>query len=48
MDGAIVHLVVVFDPEHENRMIPRLYHCNHGYEISEIVEFPVQKIKMLE
>ena len=38
-DGALVRLVAVYSPEHENRMAHHLYHHNHGYAVGEVVQF---------
>ena len=41
LNGAIVRIVDVFQPDNPNRMARRLYHHNHGYALGEIVSFPV-------
>jgi hypothetical protein len=40
-DGALVRLVAVYSPEDENRMARRLYYCNCGYAIGEVIDFAV-------
>ena len=42
LDGAAVRVMIVYHPDHENRMARRLYHHNRGYAIGEIVEFANQ------
>ena len=37
-DGAIVQIMIVNPPYHENRIMWRLYHHNCGHAIVEIVE----------
>ena len=39
LDGALVRLVAVYSPEHENRTARRLYHHNRGYAVGEVVQF---------
>ena len=39
-DGAIVHIVDVFQPENPNRKARMFYHHNCGYVFGEIVSFP--------
>jgi hypothetical protein len=38
-DGALVRLVEVYSPEHENRTARHLYHRNRGYAVGEVIEF---------
>ena len=38
-DGALVRLVQVYSPEHENRIACRLYHHNCGYAVGEVLQF---------
>ena len=37
LDGAVVCIMIVYHPDHENRMAWRLYHHNRGYAIGEIL-----------
>ena len=38
LDSAVVRIMIVYHPDHENRMAQRLYHHNCGYVIGEIVK----------
>ena len=42
LDGPAVRVMIVYHPDHENRMARRLYHHNHGCVIGEILEFAKQ------
>ena len=42
LDGAVVRIMIVYHPDHENRMPWRLYHHNCGYVIGEIVKLVKQ------
>ena len=38
LDGALVRVFEVFTPEHPNSHCRSLYHRNHGYALTEIVD----------
>jgi hypothetical protein len=38
-DGALVCLLEVYSPEHENRTARRMYHHNRGYAVGEVIAF---------
>ena len=37
--GALVHLVAIYLPKHENRMAQHLYHHNCRYTVGKVLEF---------
>jgi len=39
LDGAVVQIVYVFQPNNPNRTLRRLYHHNQGYAVGEIVSY---------
>ena len=47
LDGAAVCVMIVYHPDHENRMARRLYHHNCGYAVGEIIEFVTRRIEFL-
>ena len=38
LDGAVICVVDVLDPDHENQMTCTLYHFNQGYVFGKIAE----------